>query len=78
VQRLGSANPENSKTGWFIFSEHRVCAIQPDAAHEIVIALRNLLFLQNTIHWIKSITIQDREGDAQSYGHFKPISSRRF
>ena len=49
--------------------------------HEIVIELTSAsggFVLQNTIHWIKSITIQDREGDAQSYGHFKPISSPRF
>lgn len=29
--------------------------------------------LQNTIHWIKSITVGDR-----SSGHFKPINSKRF
>ena len=50
----------------------------PMLPHEIVIALRDLFVLQNTIHWIKAITIQDREGDAQSHGHFKPISSKRF
>ena len=50
----------------------------PMLPHEIVIELRNLFVLQNTIHWIKSITIQDREGNLQSHGHFKPISSKRF
>jgi site-specific DNA-methyltransferase (adenine-specific) len=35
-------------------------------------------FLQNTIHWIKSITVEDRKGDAKSHGHFKPINSKRF
>jgi site-specific DNA-methyltransferase (adenine-specific) len=53
----------------------------PMLPHEIVIELTSAsggFVLQNTIHWIKSITIQDREGDAQSYGHFKPISSPRF
>jgi len=53
----------------------------PMLPHEIVIELTSAsggFVLQNTIHWIKSITIQDREGDAQSYGHFKPISSKRF
>ena len=33
--------------------------------------------LQNTIHWIKSISI-DRETRTDSYGHFKPINSDRF
>ena len=50
----------------------------PMLPHEIAIELRDLFVLQNTIHWVKSITIGDREGDLQSYGHFKPISSRRF
>src|SRR5437867_10429275 len=51
---------------------------KPMLPHEIAIELRDLFVLQNTIHWIKSITIQDRCGDLQSHGHFKPISSRRF
>jgi site-specific DNA-methyltransferase (adenine-specific) len=76
----------------------------PMLPHEIAIELRDLFVLQNTIHWIKSITIEDRRcsrrpvGDAtrahetqpagasqrepatavRSFGHFKPINSRRF
>jgi len=50
----------------------------PMLPHEIIMQLRDLLVLQNTIHWIKSITIEDREGDIRSFGHFKPISSKRF
>jgi site-specific DNA-methyltransferase (adenine-specific) len=50
----------------------------PMLPHEIVIELRDLFVLQNTIHWIKSITIEDRAGDVRSFGHFKPISSKRF
>ena len=34
--------------------------------------------LQNTIHWIKSISIEEKNGKIVSRGHFKPISSRRF
>jgi len=41
--------------------------------HEIVSQLRDLFVLQNTIHWIKSIAIDNR-----TFGHFKPISSKRF
>jgi site-specific DNA-methyltransferase (adenine-specific) len=33
--------------------------------------------LQNTIHWIKSISIE-RDMDVLSFGHFKPINSERF
>jgi site-specific DNA-methyltransferase (adenine-specific) len=74
----------------------------PMLPHEIVMALRDLFVLQNTIHWIKSIAIDDHcnrrpVGDARSdqsdarnashreaatairsFGHFKPINSRRF
>jgi site-specific DNA-methyltransferase (adenine-specific) len=50
----------------------------PMLPHEIAIELRDLFALQNTIHWIKSIAIEDREGEIRSHGHFKPISSRRF
>jgi site-specific DNA-methyltransferase (adenine-specific) len=82
----------------------------PMLPHEIVIELRDVFVLQNTIHWIKSIAIDTAEGrtsapnphlnpliappgrdpdpDAKrrvrvdggikTYGHFKPISSKRF
>lgn len=45
----------------------------PMLPHEIILALRELFVLQNTIHWIKSIAIEER-----THGHFKPISSPRF
>jgi len=45
----------------------------PMLPHEIVFQLRDLFVLQNTIHWIKSIAIDER-----TFGHFKPISSKRF
>lgn len=50
----------------------------PMLPHEIVLKLRDYFVLQNAIHWIKSITIEDRRGEVRSYGHFKPISSKRF
>jgi len=50
----------------------------PMLPHEMAIELRETFVLQNTIHWIKSIALEDRHGDVQSHGHFKPISSRRF
>jgi site-specific DNA-methyltransferase (adenine-specific) len=55
--------------------------LNPMLPHEIVMQLRDLFVLQNTIHWIKSITIpqsRDQGGDVRSYGHFKPINSKRF
>src|SRR5215468_12110374 len=50
----------------------------PMLPHEIAMTLRGLFVLQNTIHWIKSLTIEDRNGDLKSHGHFKPINSKRF
>jgi site-specific DNA-methyltransferase (adenine-specific) len=82
----------------------------PMLPHEIVMTLRDLFVLQNTIHWIKSIAIdmaeartsvsdphlnplsappgRDPNPDAkrrvrveagvETFGHFKPINSKRF
>jgi site-specific DNA-methyltransferase (adenine-specific) len=50
----------------------------PMLPHEIILQFRDLFVLQNTIHWVKSISIEDREAAVRSFGHFKPISSRRF
>jgi site-specific DNA-methyltransferase (adenine-specific) len=53
----------------------------PMLPHQIVMELTSAsggFVLQNTIHWIKSITIEDRTGDLNSFGHFKPINSKRF
>jgi len=36
------------------------------------------LSLQNTFHWVKSISIETRQGETISSGHFKPINSKRF
>lgn len=54
----------------------------PLLPHQLVLALtegpRSLFALQNTFHWIKSITIETRGGKEISAGHFKPINSKRF
>ena len=50
----------------------------PMFPHEVVLALRDLFLLQNTFHWIKSITVETRAGQGISVGHFKPINSQRF
>jgi site-specific DNA-methyltransferase (adenine-specific) len=50
----------------------------PMFPYELVLELRYLFVLQNTIHWIKSISIEEKNGKIVSRGHFKPISSRRF
>ncbi len=50
----------------------------PWMPHLVVVALRDLFELQNTIHWIKSITVPAADGEPLSSGHFKPINSKRF
>jgi site-specific DNA-methyltransferase (adenine-specific) len=49
----------------------------PFFAFEVGAEARRLFELQNTIHWIKSISI-DKENGTESSGHFKPINSKRF
>ncbi len=66
------------KPGGSFFLNIGAAPSNPMLPHEIAIELRDVFVLQNTIHWIKSITIEDRDGDVRSYGHFKPISSKRF
>jgi site-specific DNA-methyltransferase (adenine-specific) len=47
--------------------------------HQVLLALTEEQFtLQNTFHWIKSITIETRKGEQISAGHFKPINSKRY
>lgn len=54
----------------------------PLMPHQLLLALTDgedaLFSLQNTIHWIKSITVETRGGEQISAGHFKPINSKRF
>lgn len=50
----------------------------PFLPFEVICSIRNLFHLQNTIHWVKSITVETRTGETISAGHFKPINSRRF
>jgi site-specific DNA-methyltransferase (adenine-specific) len=52
----------------------------PLLPHQLLLTLTapDLFHLQNTFHWIKSITIQTIEGRTVSAGHFKPINSKRY
>jgi site-specific DNA-methyltransferase (adenine-specific) len=57
------------------------CPSNPLIPHELLVALKadDVGFvLQNTFHWIKSITINTRDGHQMSAGHFKPIHSKRY
>jgi site-specific DNA-methyltransferase (adenine-specific) len=51
----------------------------PLIPHELVVTLKDVGFvLQNTFHWIKSISIQTKKGEQISAGHFKPLQSNRY
>jgi site-specific DNA-methyltransferase (adenine-specific) len=54
----------------------------PLMPHQLILALTDgtdpLFTLQNTFHWIKSITIETPTGEKTSAGHFKPINSKRY
>lgn len=47
--------------------------IHPWVSHDIFQVARKYFVLQNKICWIKSISVDDK-----TYGHFKPINSKRF
>lgn len=51
---------------------------QPDFPHRIALAALSCFQIQNTIHWIKSITVTPKKGEDISVGHFKPINSPRY
>jgi len=50
----------------------------PLVPHELIVELKKLFVLQNTFHWIKSITVQKNSEEYTSVGHFKPLHSKRF
>lgn len=54
----------------------------PLMPYQLLLALTDgpdpLFVLQNTFHWIKSITVETVKGETVSAGHFKPINSKRF
>ncbi len=56
--------------------------VNPLLPHQLILALTDgidpLFTLQNTFHWIKSITVETRSNKQISAGHFKPINSKRF
>ena len=50
----------------------------PLLPHQLILELTKLFVLQNTFHWIKSITVRTKANEEISAGHFKPINSRRY
>lgn len=54
------------------------CPSNPIMPYQVVCALKDVMVLQNTIHWIKSITVRTSRGEEISAGHFKPLQGQRF
>lgn len=54
----------------------------PLLPHQLILAFTDgpdpLFTLQNTFHWVKSISIETIAGQQISAGHFKPINSKRY
>ena len=67
------------KPGGSLFLNVGAAPSNPLMPHQILLTLVPELFhLQNTFHWIKSITVETRGGEEVSAGHFKPINSQRY
>jgi len=49
----------------------------PLRPYQVMPVMTKLFTLQNTIHWIKSVSLR-HNGEMLSVGHFKPINSERF
>ena len=43
----------------------------PLLPHQLILVMCKLFTLQNTFHWIKSITVETRAGEQISVGHFQ-------
>jgi site-specific DNA-methyltransferase (adenine-specific) len=71
VQRL--LKPEGS-----FFLNVGAVPSNPLLPHELAISFSRLFVLQNTFHWVKSITIETKQNQELSVGHFKPMNSSRF
>lgn len=54
------------------------CPRKPILPIKTVLAVHQIFELQNTFHWVKSVTVPHPAGGELSIGHFKPINSKRY
>lgn len=64
--------------GSFFLNVGSPSANSPFFAFDVARRVGKALSLQNTIHWIKSISLPLPDGEWLSRGHFKPINSPRY
>ena len=77
-EQWGAAAKRVLKPDGSLFLNVGAAPSNPLLPHELLLRFRSLFVLQNTIHWIKAISIEDDAGESTSRGHFKPISSPRY
>jgi site-specific DNA-methyltransferase (adenine-specific) len=66
------------KPGGSFFLNVGATPANPLLPHQLALRFSELFVLQNTFHWIKSITVKTKAGRLVSAGHFKPINSPRY
>jgi len=71
--RRGETVAENEGS---FFLNLGACPSNPLIPHQLAVELSEHFVLQNTFHWIKSITIETKAGEQISAGHFKPLPLR--
>lgn len=73
IERVANSFSVCLNTKGHIFLNVSSTPLKPLLAYEILEKFLKYFKIQNTIHWVKNISIGDK-----SYGHFKPINSNRF
>lgn len=54
------------------------CPRLPLLPYKALLVAAEIFVLQNTIHWVKSISVETKDGEMLSVGHYKPVNSQRF
>jgi site-specific DNA-methyltransferase (adenine-specific) len=61
-----------------LFLNLGACPRSPLLPYKALLVAAEVFTLQNTIHWVKSISVEQKDGSTLSVGHFKPINSGRY
>lgn len=61
-----------------LFLNLGACPRLPLLPYKALLVAAEVFVLQNTIHWIKSMSLEMKDGSTLSVGHFKPINSGRY
>ncbi|MEP6809986.1 MAG: site-specific DNA-methyltransferase [Chthoniobacterales bacterium] len=77
-EQWGAATRRVLKADGSFFLNVGAAPSNPLLPFELVLRLQKHFTLQNSIHWIKAITLEDESGASISRGHFKPINSPRY